>query len=199
MSGFVIQEENTLSQRQRWSFYLTLFVGVAAFLFGANLRDSVLNATTLYVDSQAGIRAWYPKNWLIDTTGDYVFRVRDFRTTGFHTTIQVAIQPVSAENTSERNVLDALTLRRSQILPSYAIQSLEQYVLPDGVEAVRVNYTYVSSEVNPFLENVPEVVQGVDIVANQEGQALVISFQSGLTDYDRKFALFERFMQTLEY
>ena len=42
-----------------------------------------------YVNSEVGIRALYPQHWLIDTSGDYVFRVRDLSQLGFKTTIQV--------------------------------------------------------------------------------------------------------------
>ena len=125
--------------------------------------------------------------------------MRDLATGGFKTTIQVAIQPINPDVTDERNVLDALILSRSQILPSFDVQSQEPYTLPDETQAVRMDYTFVSVGDNPFLESVPVVVQGVDILVNRRGQALVITFQCDASQYDEKFGIFERFLRTLEF
>jgi hypothetical protein len=96
-------------------------------------------------------------------------------------------------------VLDALTLQRAQTLPSYTVQSIEAYTLPNEDEAVRVDYTFVAVAENPFLKSVPIVVQGVDILVNRRGQALVISFQSDVSTYEQNFATFRRFLNTLEF
>ena len=109
-----------LTLRQRWSNYLTIMLGVFSILVGINLRDTVIYASTIYTNLQAGIRAEYPRNWLIDEDGDYIFRVRESTTLGFKTTIQVTTRPVSPA-TSTRNVLDALSLARAQTLAAYRV------------------------------------------------------------------------------
>jgi hypothetical protein len=185
--------------RQRWSLFLALAFGAVALYVGVYLRDEALNATVTFVDSQTGIRAAYPENWLISTTGDAVFQVRDLATSGFKTTIRIAIRPINSDVTTERNVLDALTLRRAQTLPSYTVQSIEAYTLPNEEVGVRVDYTFVAVAENPFLESVPIVVQGVDILANRGGQALVISFQTDVSTYQENFAVFRRFLNSLEF
>ena len=185
--------------RQRWSLFLTLAFSAVALYVGTYLRDEALNATVTFVDSQAGIRAEYPENWLVNTTGDAAFQVRDLATSGFKTTIKIAIQPINPDVTTERNVLDALTLQRAQTLPSYTVQSVEAYTLPNEDEAVRVDYTFVAVAENPFLESVPIVVQGVDMLVNRQGQALVISFQYDVSTFQQNFAVFERFLDTLEF
>jgi hypothetical protein len=148
----VRQDQDRLSYRQRWGHYFALIFGVIAFAIGVNLRDSALNATTLYSNSQAGLRVRYPENWLIDEGGaDYVFRIQDATEIGYKTTIQVAIRPVSPTTTA-RNVLDTLSLGRAPTLAAYNVLSIEPYVLPDETEAVALNY--------PFSKAFPPSLQG---------------------------------------
>jgi hypothetical protein len=187
-----------LTARQRWSHYFVLIYGVFALFVGFNLRESTLSASLPYVNSAAGIRAYYPQNWLIDTSGDYVFRVRDLTATGFKTSITVDVQPVTL-TTSARNLLDSLTLNRSQTLSAYNVLSTEPYLLPGERQATAMTYAYVASESNPFLESLPIVVRGLDIIAIQGGQAIVVTFLSDASTYDVNLPLFQRFLNDLEF
>ncbi len=187
-----------LSYRQRWGHYFVLLFGALALFIGINLRDSALNATKVYTNSQAGIRAEYPENWLIDEGGSYIFRVRDVSQVGFKTTIQVAARPISSV-TTERNLVDALTLSRSQTLASYTAFSTRPFLLPNEVQATAVTYTYVASESNPFLESIPVVIEGLDILAISRGQAIIITFLSDSRTYDTNYPRFEQFLASLEF
>jgi hypothetical protein len=192
-----VQDE--LTQRQRWSHYFAVIFGVISFVIGVNLRDSALNTTTLYTNSQAGITAEYPQNWLIDESSpQYVFRVRDPSQTGFKTTYQVAVSPVSA-STSARNILDALSMNRAPTLDGYRILSREPFVLPDESDATAMFYTFVATETNPFLESIPVVVEGLDILTIRRGQAIVITFLSDAGSYDQNYAMFEQFLRNLRF
>src|SRR5215213_1918283 len=101
--------EASESPRQRWAHVVTLVIGVIVFVIGLNVRNTALTATTVYENLQAGILAYYPRGWLLDTQGEeeYVFRVRDMTRSGFKTTIQISVQPVSDETTS-RSIADRL-------------------------------------------------------------------------------------------
>jgi hypothetical protein len=167
-------------------------------VIGLNLRDSALNATTLYTNSQAGISAQYPANWLIDEADGYVFRVRDVSRTGFNTTIQVATRPVSAL-TSTRNVLDDLNLNRAQTLAAYEVLAEEAYTLPDEIAATAMTYTFVDTQDNPFLQGIPVVVQGLDILTIRGGQALIISFLTDASVFEDTLPVFEQFLSNLEF
>ncbi len=194
-----IANSSELTFRQRWNHYLVLLFGVIAFLIGVNLRDSVLNATTIYSNPEAGIEAQYPQNWLIDQDGDYIFRVRDTVQSGFKTTIQVSVRPVGGA-TSTRSILDALTLSRFQILASYKVLSVnDSFPLPNEQQGTRMNYTYADIESDPFLESVPTVVRGIDILTIKRGQAIIITFLSDANSYENNLPIFERFLASLEF
>jgi hypothetical protein len=188
-----------LTFRQRWNHYLVLLFGVVAFLIGINLRDSALNATTIYTNAQAGIQAAYPQNWLIDESGDYVFRVRDMAQIGFKTTIQVSARPVGGA-ASTRSLLDALTLNRSQILAAYKVLSvIDPFVLSNEQQGTAMSYTYAAIESDPFLQSIPVVVRGLDILTVRRGQAIIITFLSDASRYDENYPIFERFLASMEF
>jgi hypothetical protein len=194
----IVGRRDEITQRQRWSHYFVLIYGVIALLIGVNLRDSALNATVPYANSQVGIRAYYPQNWLLDSDGPYVFRVRDMSQRGFKTTIQLDVQPV-AINTTARNLLDQLILSRAQTLSAYSVLAREPYILPDEREATAMTYTFVESETNPFLESLPIVVEGLDIITIQRGQAIIMTFLSDASTYESNLPTFERFVNDLEF
>lgn len=190
-------------REQRAAHLFTLALAAVLFAFGLNMRNGMVNATTPYVDSQAGIRLNYPRNWLIETNrageDDFVFRVRDTSRPGFKTTIQVSIEPVGL-NTTERNVLDALSLRRSTTLATYRVLGVdENVVLPDDVPAFAMDYTFVATDPNPFLESIPLVVRGLDLLILSRGQALIITFRADARTYEDDLAIFNRFINSLEF
>jgi hypothetical protein len=186
-----------LTFRQRWSHYFALIFGAVGLFVGLNLRDSVLSATTLYTNPQAGITAEYPRNWLLEEGGSaYVFRVRDISHRGYKTTLQVTTRPVSAQTTA-RNIFDTLTLSRAQVLAAYNVISEEPITLPDETETTAMRYTFVATEVDPFLQTVPIVVEGIDILVVARGQAIVISFLSSADQFEENSAILEQFLRSL--
>lgn len=187
-----------LTARQRWSHYFVLIYAAFGVFIGLNLRAAALTATVPYVNSEAGIRAYYPQNWLLDTSGNYVFRVRDMTRTGFKTTIQVDVQPVTI-NTTARNLLDSLTLNRARTLSAYNVLSTDPYTLSNDRQATAMTYVFVASETNPFLESLPQTVEGLDVITIQSGQAIIVTFLSDVNTYEENLPIFERFLNDLEF
>lgn len=191
-------DADAISQRQRYSHYFAIAFCLIGLVIGLNLRDSNLYATSVFTDAQAGVRAFYPENWLIDTANsDYIFRVRDMSQTGFKTTIQVSMMTVSAQ-TSLRNVTDALTFSRSQAVSEYRFFSIEPYSLNELEDAELLSYAYADSESGAFLETLPAVVRGVDVITIRGGQTIIITFLSDETTFERNYPQFERFLAGLE-
>jgi len=65
--------------------------------------------------------------------------------------------------------------------------------------ATAMNYTYANIESDPFLETVPVVVRGIDILTIRRGQAIIITFLSDASSYNENYAYFERFLASLEF
>lgn len=190
--------EQVLIRQQRLGHFLTLLVIVLGLLYSFNLRVSVANATVPYTDLRAGISVRYPANWLLDTSGDYVFRVRDMSRTGFKTTLQVTLRPIGPDMT-ERNVLDSLNITRPITLSTYDIQSVQRVLLIADTTAIQMRYTYVDTETNPFLESFPIVVAGEDILTISGGQAVIITFRTDARTFDQDYPIFLQFLRSLEF
>ncbi|MCL4252820.1 MAG: hypothetical protein KJ043_03460 [Anaerolineae bacterium] len=190
--------EQILIRQQRLGHFLTLLVIALGLLYSLNLRVGVVNATVIYNDLRAGITVRYPANWLLDTSGDYVFRVRDMSRIGFKTTLQITLRPISPDM-SERNVLDSLNISRPITLSTYDIQSIQQILLTSETTATQMRYTYVDTETNPFLESFPIVVAGEDIITLSNNQAVIITFRTDARTFDQDYPIFLQFLRTLEF
>lgn len=190
--------EQILIRQQRLGHFLTLLVIVLGLLYSLNLRTGVVNATVVYNDLRAGITVRYPANWLLDTSGDYVFRVRDMSRIGFKTTLQITLRPISPDM-SERNVLDSLNITRPITLSTYDIQSIQQILLTSETTATQMRYTYVDTETNPFLESFPIVVAGEDIITLSNNQAVIITFRTDARTFNQDYPIFLQFLRTLEF
>ncbi|MBC7811362.1 MAG: hypothetical protein H7175_09450 [Burkholderiales bacterium] len=127
-----------------------------------------------------------------------MFRVRNVSEIGFKTTLQVAIIPVGPDTTT-RSILDGLSLSRFQTLAAYGVSSTTPYSLPNEREGTAMSYSYVDTSANPFLESVPVVVEGLDVLTISRGQAIVISFLADAQTYARDLVIFERFIENLEF
>ena len=189
---------NLLTPRQRWSMVFSFLLIGVGLIAGINLRDSSLSQSLIYSNVEAGITARYPFRWLLDEGEDYIFRVEDTALLGFNTLIQVSTLPVGPD-TTERNLLDRLTLRRSQTLIDYTVLGYDIYVLPDETSAVTMSYSFVSRDSSPFLEGVSSIVAGLDVLTISRGQAVIISFRADASIFQRELATLDRFIQSLEY
>jgi hypothetical protein len=194
----VLESVGGLSYRQRWSHYFVLIFSVLALLIGVNLRDSTLNATTLYVDSRSGIRVRYPQNWLIDTQGDYVLQVRDTAQLGFTTTIRVSVVPVGA-GMQAKNIFDSLSLARLQTLAAYQVLGIQPFALAGDENTSSMSYVYAATQGDPLLQSVPLIVRGLDILTIKRGQAVIVTFLADSSLFDREYPLFQRFLNNLEF
>ncbi len=182
----------------RWANWLALGATLAALFAGLLVRDGVLSEAVYYEDPSAGIAALRPAEWLVDREGDYVFRLRDPAGRPFKTTLQVAVMTIGPD-AAGRNVLDALTLQRSARLSGYRVLSIHDEGITTGGAVAEMRYAYVESEPAPFLETLPVVVVGVDVVFFKSNQAIIASYIARADEFDRYYFHFERFLRSLRF
>jgi hypothetical protein len=187
-----------LTRNQRWANMLVVVVAVVGLSIGLLIKNQAVSSTVPFRDLAAGILAQYPERWLLDTGGEYVFRVQDPESPGFRTTLQVDVVSIG-EDAAARNIIDTLTLERAQTLAAYRILRNVPYTLPDGESATYLDYAFVSAENNPFLESLPVVVRGVDIISIKRGQAIVVTFRVEADQFDEEFWRLEQFLASLEF
>ena len=187
-----------ISPRQRWSIALSYFLILIGLALGINQRDGSLNQTSSYNNIEAGIAASYPARWLLDESEGNIFRVRDMSHRGFNTVIELSSLPAGIDS-SERNLLDRLSLQRAQVLIDYTVLGYDTYTLPDDTQATTMAYSYVSRDTSPFLEGVSSIVSGLDILTVRRGQALVISFRADAAVFQRELSTLTTFIDNLQF
>lgn len=184
--------------RQMWSNLLALGATLLALLGGLLLRESVRADLVLYEDPAAGIEVMRPAEWLVDTQGDYVFRLQDPVVRPFQTTLQVTVITIGPDATG-RNVLDTLTLRRSSLFAGYQVLSVTDPVATPNGPAAEMQYAFVAANANPFLASLPVTVRGVDIVYRKGDQAIIASYHAEAEQFDKQYFRFEQFLSSLRF
>jgi hypothetical protein len=191
-------ESAPLTFNQRWNTYLALAVAAAALVLGISLRNGTLNASQTFENLEAGIRAEVPNGWLLSANGsDYVFRAEDPGALPFKTLLQVSVIAIGPDATPD-NVLVQLNISRPQNLSAYKPIAITDITLRDGSPAKRMTYAYTQDERNPFLESLPVVVEGVDVVVLRRSQAVIITYREERSVFGDHLYRFDNLLQSLE-
>lgn len=184
----------TVSRSDRYASILALAVTALALALGLLLRQGQVSSTVSFVDRTAGVQTRYPSGWLLDTDGDYVMRVRDEAARPFKTTYLIRVVPASPQ-TSVRNVLDSLTLQRSSERAAYQVLSVQE----TSETVTRMDFAFVDTDPNPFLERLPVVVLGTDLVVLDGDRAIVVTMMAAEDVYARELPRFQRFFAALSF
>lgn len=186
-----------MTRNDRFGVIAVFLATVGAVLLGLALREGTLNQQWQYNSRVAGIEASYPSGWLVDEGGDYVARISDPKARPFKTQYIINVVPAGGE-ASVRNVLDNLTLQRSADLAAYRVLSVED-VTVGGVPRTEMRFAFVDSDPNPFIQRLPVVVLGLDVIILDDDRAIVVTFMAEETEFPRILDDFERFLASMRY
>lgn len=186
-----------IPRRVRFAHYFTIAYCAVALIFALTLRDAALFATTEFRNNEVGVIAYYPKNWLLDTSSS-ILRATDTTRPGFRTMIEVQVLPF-APRMSARNVVDSLTLIRQGTLQDYRNLTTREITLPNQDSALVNEYQYVYAPNDPFLQTLSRTVVGRDVLVIRRNQAILVTFQTDAYTLEEDLAIFDRFLDSLEY
>lgn len=185
------------ARRVRFAHYFTILYCIAGIIIALILRDAGLFATTEFRNNEVGVIAYYPANWLLDTSSA-VLRATDTARSGFKTIIEVQVLPFAARM-SARNVIDSLTLVRQGTLQDYRNLTTREITLRNQDIAIVNEYQFVFAPNDPFLQTLSTTVVGRDVLVIRRNQAILITFQTDARTLEEDLAIFDRFLDTLEY
>jgi hypothetical protein len=189
---------HAVSRNDRIASILVVLMITLALMFGLGIRQRELGRTVSHVDREAGIEMRYPAGWLLDSADPaYTLRVSDPNARPFKTLYQITIVPASGQ-TTVRNVLDTLTLQRSSELSAYRVLDVGQQSL-GGQDLIRMNFVFVETDPNPFIQRLPVVVLGTDVVLIDAERAIVVTYMAKQDTFERGLPGFERFLASLRY
>lgn len=185
------------TRNDRVSALLVVLLTLLAVGVGIALRQRASGQEWTYVSRAAGIEATYPAGWLVDEGGDYIVRMRDPKGRPFKTQYRITTVPAGGQ-TSIRNVLDGLTIQRSTDLAAYRVVSVQEQAI-GGQEFTIMNFTFVDADPNPFVQRLPTVVLGMDVVIRDADRAIVVTYMADEASFDTHHDEFERLLAALRY
>ncbi len=185
----------TMQHRARWADLAVVALVAVALIAGWLLREAVLSRATPFTVGNLSGR--YPAGWVRETGEDPLLRVRDPRGGETGAVLELRTRALAAEATPAL-VLDALALERASREAAYQTLSTDQ-VPVGGKTATSRTFTYVSVNRNPYLERLPVVMKGVDLVLQDGGRAVIVTFMDSADDFDAGYRYFLAFVESLEF
>ena len=195
--------------RDRFADGLVWGLVLLGLALGWGVRTAVLNRTDTFRDLDTGIRADYPAGWrqvgLTSSSASWpggnaglLLRVHEPWGGSFPTTLELRLRPLAAQE-DPRLVLESLTLSRGRTAVAY--QSLQtDNVQLDGQVASRRTFTFVHAASNPYLEQLPVVVLGSDVVLPLgDGRALVATLMAQAQRFEDEQWRLHNLLDTLQY
>lgn len=184
-----------VQRRARWADLAVVALVIVALAGGRLLREAALSRATPFTAGDLSGR--YPAGWTRETGDDPLLRVRDPRGGETGAFLELRTRALAAE-ANPILVLDALTLERAGRETAYQTLSTDQ-VTVGGKAAVSRTFTYVSVNRNPYLERLPAVMKGVDLVLKDDDRAVIVTFVDSADDFDAGYRYFLAFVESLEF
>lgn len=186
-----------MTRNDRVSAVLVVLLTLLAVGVGIAMRQRASGQEWTYVSRAAGIEAAYPAGWLVDESGDYIVRIRDPKGRPFKTQYRIATVPAGGQ-TSIRNVLDGLTIQRSTDLAAYRVVSVQEQTIA-GQDFTVMNFTFVDADPNPFVQRLPTVVLGMDVVIRDADRAIVVTYMADEEAFATHYDDFQSLLAALRY
>lgn len=186
-----------VTRNDRLANILVFMIAVSALIAGLLAKQQYLNQQWYYTSRQFGVEAAYPAGWLTNEDSGFVVQISDPRARPFKTEFRITVVPAGGA-TSIRNVLDTLTLQRASDLPAYSVLDIEE-LEQNGMEFTQMNFVFVDADPNPYIQSLPKVVIGRDIVIRDGERAIIITFMAHEAAFDAELPRFERFLSSVRY
>ncbi len=185
------------TKNDRFGEVLVIALFIVFFGLGLMIQQRASSRLWSYSSREAGIDATYPAGWLYDEQGDYVVRFSDPKKRPFKTQLVISVVPAGGQ-TSIRTVLDGQTVQRSSDLAAYRVLEVGESTGIFG-DAVTMDFAYVDADPNPFVQRLPVVVLGRDILFRDGDRVVILTYMSQADSFDEDLPTFERFLSSIQY
>lgn len=200
-SAFIPSRKLIAARRARWADVAVIAVVIIALLLGVWVRSATIHRTEEFAFDNLGVSGRSPAGWARQFGDDPLVRLRDLRSGTFATTLELRRRPLAAE-ADVSMVLDALVLERatSATASATAYTSLgTEQVLVHGTTATQRGFTYVAVNDNPYVDQLPVVVRGLDVALRVADQVYVITYMANADEFDASYPYFRAFIEDLEF
>ncbi len=199
MTGSTIpyDRERIAARHALWADLAVIAVVIVALLLGVWVRNATVYRTEAFAFDNLGVSGRAPAGWARQFGDDPLVRLRDLRSGTFATTLELRRRPLAAE-ADVCLALDALVLERAAEAVAYTTLRTEQVLVHDAAATQR-SFTYVAVNQNPYADQLPVVVRGLDVALRVAGQVYLITYIADASKFDANYPYFRAFIEELEF
>ncbi len=187
------------SRAQGYTEWAVILLVAVALVAGWAIKASAENAVEPY--SANGITLSYPAHWMPSKPSDGSLRFRDTQAGGVPATITVRPASACSADAAASAVAaeaEGLILTHGSDLTAYSTLSTDSAAFR-GQPTRRVSYTYVEDNANAFMQSLPVVMLGEDLVTYQQGQVYVISLRAPQDEFAEAQRKFEALLGSIAF
>jgi len=187
----------TTPRRDRWADWAVILVVVAALGLGLLLRENALYSYSSFAVGDGDISGCVPANWLREYGDDPLLQARDPRSGAFNTKLVLRTRPLAPEM-EPTLALQSLAMERADAVNAFRTLETDQ-VAVGGRTAIQRTFTYVQTDPNPYLDRLPVVVKGVDVVLGDGGRVILVTYLASVDTFDRDYRYFRDFVESIAF
>jgi hypothetical protein len=194
-------KSSTRTPRDRWADWAVVGALVVALLLGWGVKILAEGKRHTFADGDTGLTIQYPPDWLMRTHEGSVFYLLNPGSGEFETTYQVQVQPIGATGDMTSTlvmVLNNASLARAQELTACRLFGRVPGREIDGQPSMEASYACVHESSDLFAEQMPVVVQGLDVVVAGGDKAYVFTLMAAQDVFDDAEKAFRRFVASAE-
>ncbi len=187
----------TTPRRDRWADWAVILVVIAALGLGLLLRESVLYNYSSFAVGEGDVSGLVPANWMREYGDDPLLQARDPRSGAFNTKLVLRTRPL-ASDVDPTLALQSLALERADEVNAFRTLETDP-VAVGGRAAVQRTFTYVHTDPNPYLDRLPVVVKGVDLVMRDGGRVILVTYLASVDNFDQDYRYFRDFVESIAF
>jgi hypothetical protein len=196
-----MKKQTVRGRHDRWADWAVIGLLAVALLLGWAVMSLAQGQRATYTNAEVGLTVRYPQGWLLKGSEKLVFQALDPDSGPFKTTYQVRAWPIDATarlTPTLSSVLNDASLSRAQEGIAYRMFDVVEGRGSDTQPAMEATYVYVVESADFFVQQMPVVVQGLDVAVAQGGRAYVFSLLAEEDLFEAALPAFRRFVETAD-
>ena len=176
--------------------WLMLGVFVLALALGWAVKTSAENRTVAF--DQSGLRVRYPEGWVrVEAQPPALFHVEDRTAAGYRSSLTIEMRPApTGLKDPLAAVQQSIALDRGSRWTAFRVLRVENNASMFGRSGTHVTFAFVETHPNPFLETVPVVMEGEDLLVANDDQVYVFTLTAAEPNFARTRAALRSLVQS---
>ncbi len=171
-------------QRDRLVSWIVAALVVVALLAGWGIKTAAEGRTAVAV-TEEGLQLRYPAGWVRASVEPPVLLRAEELMGAARSAVTVQRRPLPQVQNPLRAVQQTLVLERGRTWTAHRTLEAEEDATIAGRKGMRVAFTYVETNPNPYLETVPVVMYGEDYLIQVGNEAYVVTVTAAEASYAR--------------